>query len=35
MLAKREGLLEKFDVFKDKNVTVHTYLVRYDLETDF
>ena len=30
-----KDMIEKPDFFKDKNVTVTTYLVRYDLETDF
>ena len=30
-----KDMIEKSDFFKDKNVTVTTYLVRYDLETDF
>jgi hypothetical protein len=30
-----KDMVEKSDFFKDKNVTVTTYLVRYDLETDF
>ena len=30
-----KDMIEKSDFFKDKNVMVTTYLVRYDLETDF
>ena len=30
-----KDVIEKSDFFKDKNVLVITYLVRYDLETDF
>ena len=30
-----KDMIEKPDFFKDKNVMVTTYLVRYDLETDF
>jgi AAA-like domain len=30
-----KGVIESPTVFEDKNVTVTTYLVRYDLETDF
>jgi hypothetical protein len=30
-----KDMIEKVDYFEDKNVTVTTYLVRFDLETDF
>jgi AAA-like domain len=33
--VEHKDVIEKPSVFEDKNVTVTTYLVRYDLETDF
>ena len=33
--AIHKDLIEKTDFIEDKNVTVETYIVRYDLETDF